>query len=202
MKRIAPVLALLLACGGSQPATPTADAAKKPAASAAPADALKDRSATPLKTASETIAGVAFSIDAPEGTKRETSDKDQWINWTFTDGNPFKDPSVTVKLLDPVMAPKDLDALGRSAVGMSQDKPPPEVTKKEELPGGAGMLALAARADGQYFKLVTIHRKDDKVLQCTVTYRTGTGRAEDQPIPNVDAAKTWAEKLCGSLKFS
>lgn len=200
MKHTALLLALLLACGGSQP-TPAADAAKKPPAAAPSAEAT-DRSATPLKTVSETIDGVAFSIDAPEGTKREANDKDKWINWTFTDGNPLKDPSVTVKLVDAAMAPRDLDTLARRAVGMSQDKPPPEVTKKEELPGGAGMFALAERADGQYFKLEAIHRKDDKVLQCTVTYRTGTGRPDDKPIPNVAAAKTWAEKLCGSLKFN
>jgi len=199
MKRLALPLFLVIACGGgSQPAAPNA---KKPAAPA-PAEELKDRSATPLKTVSETIDGVAFSVDAPEGTKREASDKEKWISWSFTDGNPFKDPSITVKLMDAAMAPRDLDALVRGSIGMSQDKPPPEVFKKEELAGGAGMLALAGRADGQYLKLVMIHRKDDKVLQCSVTYRTGTGRPDDKPIPNVDAVKAWAEKLCGSVKFN
>ncbi len=202
MKRLTLTLALVVACGGGSPAeAPAAADAKKPAAPAS-SEELKDRSVTPLKTVSETIDGVAFTVDAPEGTKRETDAKDKWINWTFTDGNPFKDPSVTVKLMHAVMAPRDLDALVRGSVGMSQDKPPPEVFKKEELPGGAGMIALAGRTDGQYFKLVAIHRKDDKVLQCTVTYRTGTGRPEDKPIPNVDAAKAWAEKLCRSVKFN
>lgn len=199
MKRLAWTLILLFACGGgSQPAAPDA---KRPAAPAR-AEELKDRSATPLQTVRETIDGVAFSVDVPEAARRDANDKEKWINWSFTDGNPFKDPSITVKLMDAAMAPRDLDALVRGSIGMSQDKPPPEVFKKEELAGGAGMLALAGRADGQYLKLVTIHRKDDKVLQCTVTYRTGTGRPEDKPIPNVDAVKAWAEKLCGTVRFN
>jgi hypothetical protein len=193
------ILALSSACGSG--GAPPSDAGKAgPAPAAKPADELKDRSqAAPVPT-KETMAGVGFSVDVPAGLKREANDKDKWINWTFTDGNPFKDPSITVTVSDPVMVPQDLDALVRSATMMSQDKPPLVVSKQEQLPGG-GILVIAERADGQYFKLEAIHRSGDKVVRCSVSQRTGTGRPNDAAIPNFAGTKTWAEKICGSLKI-
>lgn len=192
------VLALTSACGGGAPAS---DAAKTgPAAAAKPADELKDRSQTPLATTKETMDGVSFAIDVPAGLKREAKDAEKWINWTFPDGNPFKEPSITVKVGDPIMAPKDLDALVRSATMMSQDKPPLVVSKQTELPGG-GLLVVAERGDGQYFKLEAIHRSGDKLVRCSVGQRTGTGKPDDVAIPNFAGTKAWAEKICGSVKI-
>lgn len=192
------ILVLASACSGG--GAPPADAAKtgdKPAAK--PADELKDRSQTALVTTKDTIDGISFAIDVPAGLKREAKDAEKWINWTFSDGNPFKEPSITVKVGD-ALAPRDLDALVRSATIMSQDKPALVVSKQAELPGG-GLLVIAERGDGQYFKLETIHRSGDKILRCSVGQRTGTGKPGDVAIPNFAGTKAWAEKICGSVKI-
>lgn len=195
--RLCPLL-LLAACGGGE-ATP----AKKPEAPAPTRSSgpeLVDHSQAPLVATRETIDGVSFSIELPDGLKREEKPAEKWINWTFTAGNPFKEPSITVKLGDPVMSAKDLATMVRRATGMSQDKPPLVVAKQEELPGG-GFLVLVERSDGQYFKLEAQHRSGDKIVSCSVGQRTGTGRPDDVPVPSFAATKAWAEKLCLSLKI-
>lgn len=194
------ILALVSACGGAGAPPPAAAARTEVAPASKPADELKDRSQTALVTTKETIDGVAISIDVPAGLDRKTSDKDKWVSWTFTDGNVFMEPSITVKVSDSVMAPRDLEALARSATGMSQDKPPLVVSKQEELPGG-GLLVVAERSDGQYFKVEAIHRAGEKFVRCSVLQRTGTGRPADVSVPNFAATKAWAEKLCGSVKI-
>lgn len=203
MLRLAPLCSLLLlaACGGSP--SPNADKpADKPAARPAEAkkEELKDRSQTALVTTKETVGGVAFSIDIPAGLKRDANERDKYVNWTFTDGNPFMEPSITAKFGDPVMTQKDLESLARSAVSLSQDKPPLVVARKEELPGG-GMIVAAERSDGQFFKVEAIHRSGDKIVRCTVIQRTGTGKPDDKPIPSFPATRAWAEKICESVKI-
>lgn len=191
------VFLLCAACGGGAPAGADKPA-QKPAAREP--EALKDRSQTALTPTKETIDAVAFTIDLPAGFKREANAKEQWINWTVTDGNPFKEPSITIKLSDAVMVPGDLGALARSATSASQDKPPLVVSRQEELPGG-GMIVVAERSDALYFKVDAVHRRDDKVLRCSFLQRTGIGKPDDTPIPNFAATKAWAEKICGSVKF-
>ena len=195
--RLCPLL-LLAACGGGEATPAKKTEAAAPARSSGPE--LVDHSQAPLVATRETIDGVSFSIELPAGLKREEKPAEKWINWTFTAGNPFMEPSITVKLGDPVMSAKDLATMVRRATGMSQDKPPLVVAKQEELPGG-GFLVLAERSDGQYFKLEAQHRSGDKIVSCSVGQRTGTGRPDDLPVPSFAATKAWAEKLCLSLKI-
>lgn len=193
--------ALLVACDGGSP--PAADKpADKPAAK--PADSEKpqpkDRSQAALTTTKETMAGVAFSIDLPADLKRDVNDRDKYVNWTFADGNPFIEPSITAKVVEPMMLPRDLEAFARSLVSPGNDKPPLVVARKEELPDG-GMIGVSERSDGQFFKVEAIHRAGDKAVRCTVIQRTGTGRPDDKPIPSFAATRAWAEKICGSVKL-
>ncbi|MCY1008364.1 hypothetical protein OV079_22965 [Nannocystis pusilla] len=87
---------LLVACdGGAPPAADNKPAADKPAAAPAPKE-VADRSQTPLVTTRETVGGLAVSIDIPAGLKRDANERDKYVNWTFADGNPFMDPSITI----------------------------------------------------------------------------------------------------------
>jgi hypothetical protein len=192
------LLALLAACGGAE--APPAAAAPSKASPLVQREEPKDRSQTPLVTTTEKIGEVSFSVDIPAGLKRDENTKDQYINWTFKDGNPFSEPSITVKLGDPVMSPRDLDSLARGAT-ISQDKPPVVIARKEELPGGA-WIVVSERSDGQFFKVQTLHRSGEKIVGCTVIARSGTGRPKDVAIPNFAATRAWAEKICSSIKIA
>jgi hypothetical protein len=204
MLRLAPLfsLALVVACGGS-PSSTADKPADKPAAKPAEEkkEELKDRSQTPLVATKETIDGVGFTIDIPTaGFKREANERDKYVNWTTSDGNPFIEPSITAKLYPPMMAPRDLEAFARSATPAGKDKSEMVVARKEELPDG-GMIVVVERSDSQFFKVEAHHRNGDKIVRCSVIQRTGTGKPDDKPIPNYPATRAWAEKICTSIKI-
>ncbi|MFZ6182831.1 hypothetical protein [Nannocystis pusilla] len=192
---------LLVACdGGAPPPADNKPAPDKPAAAAPARKEVADRSQTPLVTTRETVGGLAVSIDIPAGLKRDANERDKYVNWTFADGNPFMDPSITIKFVEPMMAPKDLPAFVRSATPKTQDNPPPVVARQEELPGG-GMIVVTERSDHLFFKVDALHRNGDKQVRCTLIQRTGTGKPDDPPVPSYPATRAWAEKICESVKI-
>ena len=192
--------ALLVGCGkddGKAPAKdPGAGKAGSAGATAAPDDwQPQDHSDEPIATVHDAIGALRFAIDLPGDLDREATD--HYVHWGFK-RNPFIEPSITVQVIDPALYPADLDSAVRQA-NMITGGEEREVATRKETEGG-GFLVTTQRQDGQFLRVGCWARNGDAAVEGTFIQRTGTGRAEDGPIPNLDRTRRWAEMICGSLR--
>jgi hypothetical protein len=140
----------------------------------------------PLKTVKDTVDGIAFSVDLPDGLNREVKKGDDtfpgYVTWTAK-GNFFEAPGFTVQ---PVLSfPESLERAAESTMTLPEQR----VTHKEALPGGGYLLVISDVS--KEFLDVTATRKNaaGKPVRFSVSERRSKG------IPNFEAEQAWMIKV-------
>lgn len=181
----------LFACGKDKDKEPDKDSKRESVEVSMDAPSV-DWSAQALKNTSDTVDGIAFSINLPANLKREVKIDDGtfpgYVTWNGP--NPFLDPSFTAQIA--TFPPKDLAEAEKSAVRGSD---PREIIGKGELDGG-GFFVSAAETSKQYIN-VEVWRTSaatGKVVRFSI------GTRSEGPIPNLDKLRLWMETVVTSFE--
>jgi hypothetical protein len=156
-----------------------------------PGKTAADWSNKPLKPVADKVDGVGFTVDLPDGLKREEKKSDGtfpgYVTWNAK-GNPFIAPGFTVQI--DAMPPPNLESAARSGMALN---PKLVVSRKEPIPTGF---------------LVTHHEKSKKFISVKAWRKTSSGKflrisvtqRNSNPIPNFEAQRGWMEKVAKSMK--
>jgi len=148
-----------------------------------------DWSTRPLKSTTDSVKGVAFSIDLPEGlVKDATHAKDDVTQlWEGRKGerHDFSAPSVMVSYNS--IPAKSLDEFVKDAMPSAKD----DVVRKDKLADGY-IVTLQGQSKGIVTVLVAKQAGE-------VVLGSRCSQANDDGLPNLDATRAWLEKICLSL---
>jgi hypothetical protein len=195
------LLALASACdGGSQKDGEPKTAAKSdksekkaPAPEESPIDKPSaDWPTLALTKVDDEVDGIKFSLSLPaDKLEREVKASDGpfpgYVTWNGA--NFLMDPSFTVQVDS--SPPTDLADAARKAAVAPQ---PGDVARKEELEGGGFVVSFVEKTNE--FVRVEAWRTSpstNKVLRAKVQVR------QTEPIPNLDALRSWMETVASSL---
>ena len=197
MKSIASILTLLLcvgaaACGkskGSNSETNEQATAAKPDINFD--GPSMDWSKQALTKVSDTVDGMAFSIELPGQLEREEKKNDGtfpgYVTWNGP--NPFMDPTFTAQ--EATFPPADRAAAEASALRGSE---PRELLHSADLEGG-GFVVSVAETSKQFLSVQAwkTAASSGKVVRFSIGLRT------KDPMDNLDALRIWMETIVSSF---
>ena len=149
----------------------------------------KDWSGKPIKTVTQQVHKVKFSIDIPDGMKLKKKDSDVNIGWQADMDDYFSEPHVDVSYAA-IPAKSLADFKKYNFINEKHI-----IVKEETLKNPEGFFVVYHTKNKGLLWVISLIKKGDKALTCRA------GQAKSGGVPNFKATQAWLEKICRSIKF-
>lgn len=150
----------------------------------------EDWSTKELKPSELTMGGVPFTATLPAAGMKADAEKTsgEMLAWEAEAGS-FSGPRITLSVT--LTPPTSLEAAVKKAGAVEGQT----VARKEAINDGF-IVTLASAKKTSYSVEAWIPATDDLAFNCSISQMDAT----DTEIPNYDATRAWAEKICLSIK--